>query len=219
MIKRLLIIINLLIVAFSYASAIGESWKGVYEVDPRNQSISQYTTSLQNMNNNIWYNYKHSGGDTSVNIPVGAILMWGSSNIPEGWLELNGQAIDATEYPELASLYGLNLPDFRGYFPRAEGTNSDGTQSGTLIQKQTFSTAMPTNKFITEEAGEHTHQYTYEIYNILAPFGNDNRVAWEGIKTETKNTSAAGNHTHTISGGDSETRPKNIAVKFIIKAK
>ena len=48
---------------------------------------------------------------------------------PIGWLAMNGQVINATKYPILASIYGANLPDLRGMFIRGwdngKGIDSD----------------------------------------------------------------------------------------------
>jgi microcystin-dependent protein len=45
---------------------------------------------------------------------IGAPIAWLVSTIPPGYLEFNGQAIDAGQYPQLAALFGANLPDLRG---------------------------------------------------------------------------------------------------------
>jgi hypothetical protein len=45
----------------------------------------------------------------------GTIKMWGTSNAPVGWLELNGQAFDKSKNPTLATLYPSGVvPDLRG---------------------------------------------------------------------------------------------------------
>lgn len=50
----------------------------------------------------------------------GTIKMWGTSNAPVGWLELNGQAFDKSKNPTLATLYPSGVvPDIRGQFVRA----------------------------------------------------------------------------------------------------
>jgi hypothetical protein len=53
-------------------------------------------------------------------LPVGAIVLWGNAMPPSGWLELNGQAFNTGENPELAALYPSGrVPDWRGRFVRA----------------------------------------------------------------------------------------------------
>jgi microcystin-dependent protein len=45
---------------------------------------------------------------------VGAPIPWLVAAIPSGYLEFAGQAISAAQYPQLAALFGANLPDLRG---------------------------------------------------------------------------------------------------------
>lgn len=67
-----------------------------------------------------------SGGES---VPVGFVLVWTSASNPtnlDKWLECNGQGISSTAYPELYAIVGANVPDYRGYFLRGVGGNSDG---------------------------------------------------------------------------------------------
>lgn len=41
--------------------------------------------------------------------PVGLMMLWHAATIPDGWLEANGQS--TAGYPQLATLYGGNLPN------------------------------------------------------------------------------------------------------------
>ena len=57
------------------------------------------------------------------------MLLYASKNIPNGWLECNGQSLLRADYPKLFSVLDIswgngndpnrfNLPDTRGLFPR-----------------------------------------------------------------------------------------------------
>jgi hypothetical protein len=165
--------------------------------------------------------------------PVGVISACGTSTIPAGWLLLNGQTVTIANYPDLAAAFptwvsGLNitLPDFRGYFLRGYGTNTDGTVSGTFLATQGYSTARPTTSFTTNTTGAHQH-------NLKQPGELDENQGWpasgfravwstdrNGGTPSSQPVEFNGDHSHTITGGgDSETRPKNIAVNYIIKAR
>jgi len=85
--------------------------------------------------------------------PIGAILMWGSSTAPTGYLTCNGTAVSRTTYASLYAAYGagatywpfgqgdgastFNLPNFNGSMPiGATGATSSsfvGTISGTTL--------------------------------------------------------------------------------------
>ena len=58
-------------------------------------------------------------------LPVGSITTHQGDEIPEGWLECNGERIFKTDYPELAKAIKYQhgnfcLPDMRGSFPRQQ---------------------------------------------------------------------------------------------------
>jgi microcystin-dependent protein len=120
---------------------------------------------------------------------TGEITMWGVSSVPSGWLECNGQSTSG--YTALAALYGSNVPDLRGEFVRG-WDNGKGTDSGRAI--------------LSTQADEFkSHNHTLNSYT-----GNGSpKGAHEG---------SAYNGSATTSGrGGSETRPRNLALMYIIK--
>lgn len=57
--------------------------------------------------------------------PIGMISIWATAQaIPDGWLECNGQAVDAAKYPEYVAKFGATTPDYRGFFLRGHGGKS-----------------------------------------------------------------------------------------------
>ncbi|EMV2752983.1 tail fiber protein, partial [Escherichia coli] len=129
-------------------------------------------------------------------LPVGVPVPWPSVTPPTGWLKCNGAAFSAEEYPELAKVYPTNkLPDLRGEFIRG-WDDGRGIDSGrTLLSAQDGSI----------EA--HGHDYNGFIYTSSGP-------SWA-------NTTDAGHRAYsgfTSSYGGSETRPRNIAFNFIVRA-
>ncbi|HFU8032377.1 TPA: phage tail protein [Escherichia coli] len=129
-------------------------------------------------------------------LPVGVPVPWPSATPPTGWLKCNGAAFSAEEYPELAKVYPTNkLPDLRGEFIRG-WDDGRGIDSGrTLLSAQDGSI----------EA--HGHDYNGAIYTSSGP-------SWA-------NTKDAGHRAYsgfTSSYGGSETRPRNIAFNFIVRA-
>lgn len=156
------------------------------------------------------------GGDLMVNVgcPVGTIVMWASTTMPPGWLELNGQAIDAAAYPELAALFpGGNLPDLRGGFPRMWGPSHPLN-----LTMQPWTTGRPRNAFTTNTTGSHTHSLEPFNRHGLSNGGGNGNIE-ENSGGGHIHTQPAGNHSHTITGGgDAETAPTHFVLGFIIKA-
>jgi hypothetical protein len=176
--------------------------------------------------------------------PPGAVMAYAGSVPPEGWLVCDGSEVARAQYPTLFAVitttHGngngmttFNVPDYRGYFLRGvdAGTGRDpnalsrtaiitgGNTGNTVGSVQDFSTARPTTPFRTDNPGNHRHEdptYTssgggdYEVPTNNPSGSYDYRDAAP--------TSYAGAHAHEIvSGGDSETRPMNAYVIWIIK--
>ena len=131
----------------------------------------------------------------------------------------------------------FHLPDLRGQFLRGvangQGTdpnrgsryakNSGGNTGDKVGTYQNDATAMPDNKFTTATSGNHRHGYD-DIY-FTENGGNDGKWGSNSsdrdnryqVTREANNMDYSGNHTHTINGGDNESRPTNAYVNYIIK--
>ncbi|EPD9304691.1 phage tail protein [Escherichia coli] len=129
-------------------------------------------------------------------LPVGVPVPWPSATPPTGWLKCNGAAFSAEEYPELAKVYPTNkLPDLRGEFIRGWDDERGIDLGRPLLSVQ------------DEGIKEHSHGYNGVIYTSSGP-------SWA-------NTTGAGHLAYsgfTSSYGGGETRPRNIAFNFIVRA-
>lgn len=175
-----------------------------------------------------------------VTIPTGLEAMWPNSiSIPSGWLRENGQAVSRTTYAalwafaqasgNLAATEGAKTP---GQFGPGDGSTTftlpnmeaDGgyfvrgiTSGRSIGNVQLDEFKSHTHSATTSPAGAHSHTIP------MAP--SDGRAAGPfsvaSQNSGSSSTSAAPNHTHTVTvaqTGGTETRPKNIARVFIIKA-
>ncbi len=151
-------------------------------------------------------------------LPVGVPVPWPSATPPTGWLKCNGAAFSAEEYPELAKAYPTNkLPDLRGEFIRGwdDGRGVDAGRALLSIQ--------------TGMLEKHRHI-------VVANDGYDTKDEWE-LATIFKKTYTQGRgldalntggnlipsptlHSRGSIGntGGSETRPRNIAFNYIVRA-
>ena len=170
----------------------------------------------------------------NVGVPIGSIQMWLMNDPPPGWLILNGQTFSAATYPELAQVLGnTTLPDFRGAFIRGAGASARGWGDATRQPNswQDFSTARPGNALSgTASSAGSAHRHRSPVHR----FGTDWRggggtdfvlarlgYGVDGNELQMQFTRTDGDHSHTVSinsGGDAETRPRNFAVHYIIKA-
>ncbi|MCV5552725.1 phage tail protein [Escherichia coli] len=151
-------------------------------------------------------------------LPVGVPVPWPSATPPTGWLKCNGAAFSSEKYPNLAKAYPTNkLPDLRGEFIRGwdDGRGVDAGRALLSIQ--------------TGMLEKHRHI-------VVANDGYDTKDEWE-LATIFKKTYTQGRgldatntggslipsptlHSRGSIGntGGSETRPRNIAFNYIVRA-
>lgn len=137
-------------------------------------------------------------------VPIGAVIPWPGNTPPNGWLECNGQVFNTTTNPKLYGVLAKNVvPDYRGIFLRgwAHGSSAFDPDSNRAL-----------GSFQDQEFLRHNHTAPVER-NPAAPAGPTTMPgsAWPGSRQS--NITQAGT---SFVGGD-ETRPKNIAVMYIIK--
>lgn len=167
----------------------------------------------------------------------------GGNAVPDGWLLCDGSAVSRTTYANLFAAVGINfgsgdgiktfnLPDLRGRFLRGidDGTGRDpdassraasapgGSAGDAVGSLQDAATALPSKPFATDSSGAHSHQYAAPTRNTNTDRNLGYSSQWSVDSTTEYATSSDGLHTHGVtSGGDKETRPKNVAVRYLIK--
>lgn len=139
--------------------------------------------------------------------PAGSIQMHGSNTIlPFGWLHCRGAAVSRTTYSDLFTVIGtsfgtgdgtttFNLPDFRGVFPRGYD-EIRGIDPGRVF-----------GSYQSDEFMMHSHS----VKEGTSGGGGSLLTSGDDYSDDVHTFSDTGNM------GGSETRPKNIAVNFIIK--
>ena len=132
-------------------------------------------------------------------IPVGIPQPWPSNNLPSGWLECNGSAFDKNQFPKLAAVYPSGkLPDLRGEFIRG-WDNARGADPNRVILS--YQDCMIQSHNHSTEIGY------YHEDGVGNPWGSGNSKRLEGNYLFT-----------TEVAGGRETRPRNIAFMYIVKA-
>ena len=163
--------------------------------------------------------------------PVGSIVMWPSATVPSGWLHCNGQSVSRNTYQDLFNVIGddygaddanhFDVPDMRGLFVRGwangesedpdrasrtnrgDGTTGDnvGTKQGDINKSHTHDTKLDANRVYGHTvSGDATE-------GVTSPYGNPGHLPGWTIPTNLNATS-----------GGNESRPKNIAMMYIIRA-
>lgn len=165
-------------------------------------------------------------------VPVGTILPYGGNVLDarvidrlksDGWLFCDGHAVERNNYDELFDVIDVafgagdgkttfNLPDLRGRFVRGvdspgngyKGAKRDPDAEDRTADKQGGNAGNNVGSVQEDAFKEHSHEYT-KFPQIRGGIASGNY--WEHGKAQT-----------SLEGGK-ETRPKNIYVNFIIKAK
>lgn len=142
-------------------------------------------------------------------MPVGSIISYWGINEPTGWLICNGQPIpDGTQYDELRTLVSTlvgntNTPDLRGVFLRG------------LDQGRGYDPGRPFGSYQGDDLQSHVH--TLDDYTFCEN-GGPITNSWYGCAKSDNDNGPMDPYRHdTFAAGGSETRPKNIAVNYIIK--
>lgn len=132
---------------------------------------------------------------TGVLVPTGAILPYAAASPPNGYLLCDGAAIDP-QFADLIALIGPNTPDLRGQFLR--GWSSDTAQDPDGPRAPLSSQ--------DDEVGPHRHGTDVQSVNE----GN-----WDTANSRGGNQVSG--RAKTTENTGVETRPKNVAVAYIIK--
>ncbi|EIG5701466.1 tail fiber protein [Escherichia coli] len=142
-------------------------------------------------------------------LPVGVPVPWPSATPPTGWLKCNGAAFSAEEYPELAKVYPTNkLPDLRGEFIRGwdDGRGVDSRRAVLSTQEPTVGTFYVELAIISGTLSGSGAKFTDSVgigstsSNITVSNGNDQSVSG------------------TVAVNPVDTRPRNIAFNYIVRA-
>jgi len=133
--------------------------------------------------------------------PVGAIVMWGKSVPPTGWLIADGSAISRTTYADLFGILGttfgagngsttFNIPDLSDRFPGGKGA----TLGSIAATGGTFSHSHAAGSYDT---GAQSQGHTHSVSGTTA--------------SEAAHSHTMGTHAHTANGNPDATGDQEVA--------
>ncbi|SQB62074.1 phage tail fiber protein [Citrobacter koseri] len=153
-------------------------------------------------------------------LPVGVPVPWPLATPPTGWLKYNGAAFDKSKFPKLAAIYPSGvLPDLRGEFIRG-WDDGRGVDSGrTLLNAQNFAIQNITGRLRSRPAplsGGGAIVEANGAFSISPGTG--------GTYVQLTGASGSANADETtfdasrVANTAAETRPRNIAFNYIVRA-
>lgn len=162
---------------------------------------------------------------------VGVVEAFAGQTPPAGWLECDGAVVSRTTYANLFAVIGttygagdgsttFKLPDLRGEFIRG-WDHGRGVDAGrTLGSSQGYATAPPVSTSQQRLKGDGTKDNIYSNASNPA-YAGFARVSKSGENTTASTIDAGGSGVEldlmNVLSGDSETRPRNVALMYIIK--
>jgi len=181
-------------------------------VDSKADKVTAATTdnlAALDANGNLKDSNENAQTISKVAAPSGVVQAFGGTSAPTGWLECDGSSVSRSTYSDLFSVIGTNfgvgdgattfdLPDLRGEFVRG-WDNGRGVDDG--------------RSFGSDQADEiKSHSHTLN--------GNNRGSTGEALSAGLFDDGAENDNTDPDSilpTGGSETRPRNIALMYIIK--
>ncbi len=161
-------------------------------------------------------------------VPVGTIMAYGGDTTDQkvvgqlqtrGWLPCDGALLETKNYPDLFSAIGtafgandaktaFRVPDLRGRFLRGadqdQGRDPDAGSRSLIAQG---GNRRGVGSLQDDEFKSHSHGYSKFPGTEVPPNGHAGGNHWRAADVQTGTT------------GGNETRPKNVSVNWIIKAK
>jgi phage-related tail fiber protein len=153
-------------------------------------------------------------------VPVGAVLAFPTGIVAPGYLELDGSVQSIATYPDLAAYLGatynrgnegagnFRLPESRGEFLRG-WDHGRGVDAGRQI-----------GIYQGDEVKSHYHDALFATGPVGtgSVLGITNSAAGDRVGSGAQYASSGGLQSYIASTGGAETRPRNIAVMWCIKA-
>ncbi|WP_166296142.1 tail fiber protein [Photorhabdus tasmaniensis] len=145
-----------------------------------------------------WAQEYNSENPQPPNIPVGIPLPYPHRYTPPGYLTCNGQTFNKSLYPKLAEAYpDGKIPDLRGEFIRG-WDDGRGVDPGRVC-----------GSWQTDEFKSHSHSITFRT---VLRYENEG-----GTTLNNENLGSYQSFTTEKTGGH-ETRPRNVAFNYIVRA-
>ncbi|HFU2717883.1 TPA: phage tail protein [Klebsiella pneumoniae] len=157
--------------------------------------------------------------------PVGVPLPYPSATPPTGWLKCNGAVFDKVKYPGLAAVFPSgNLPDLRGEFIRG-WDDSRGIDNGRALLSSQGHSLRDHSHNQQVWTGSNTTSSTIGQAGSYAPLatGGDGGIAYtdrepQSLPSAVRAISTRGVASDNAANIGTETRPRNIAFNYIVRA-
>ncbi|MDC9614505.1 phage tail protein [Xenorhabdus khoisanae] len=202
-------------------AATPKAVKAAYDLANTANQTASSADNLANAANNL---ANIANENANLALPIGVPVPWPTENPPEGWLICNGESFDTARYPKLALAYPSGvLPDLRGEFIRGwdDGRGVDAGRH--LLSNQVADIAPHSHRvhrmWSSSTAGAENLGTGNRIFNSVQKninYGADPRGLGIAIGMGSGGYGYMDNAVANSTG--TETRPRNIAFNYIVRA-
>ena len=162
-----------------------------------------------------------AGGTLYADAPIGAILAFGGTSAPAGWMICNGAAVSRTTYAALFAAIGtafgagdgsttFNIPDLR------EATTKGAGETGQTVGNHVKSGGLAVGEFIDDRVQDHEHALYGQDMQITA--GSSSRFQLLDNRYSSLTAVKTGDINSLTSRKGDTTEVKAVGVNYIIKA-
>ncbi|HBE5750280.1 TPA: phage tail protein [Escherichia coli] len=195
----------------NFATTMTNALAGKMEISKNGADIADVAAFLNNL-----------GLGAGSALPVGVPVPWPLATAPAGWLKCNGAAFTASQYPKLAQAYpALKLPDLRGEFIRG-WDDGRGADSGRGLLSAQGAMSFDHRHWIPTSSGTGGDGPMTAVF-----IDNNASMAYYPDGTNEYNPNPSTGtllQTYTAKAAlgsgmfGSETRPRNVAFNYIVRA-
>ena len=168
-------------------------------------------------------------------VPVGTVIVWPVANDPEdmtnsdgtyNWLECDGQAFNTTTYSALAGIVGTKTPNYQGMFLRGNGSQDYAQNNGSTVgvTSTTYSSGQlgkvqgDAIREIFGSVGENNYHGFTSPYGMKGAFFANGTTPDAIVAQGGGYSNGFGLSSSRVVPTDSENRPVNVAVRYLIRA-
>lgn len=178
------------------------------------------------------YNFYTGSSWIALGVQAGFVQAFAGQTVPSGWLECNGEEKSRTTYATLFAAIGTSfgagdgsttfkLPDLRGEFVRGWDHGRAVDNGRALGSSQGYATAPPVSTSQQLLRGDGTKDSNLHVGSSNPSYSGFARSSKSGENVTATASDSNGSgldvDIFSVMAGDSETRPRNVALMYIIK--